>query len=145
MKDTFYPKLLVALQFGLIAVMIFTAHYILSMVPILLFLLGLGIGIWALTHNQLGNFNIQPKLKHGCELVTTGIYRWVRHPMYSSVLLIMLGVLLSSPTLLELLLFLTLVLVLFLKAKREENLWCRHDETYIEYKNSTKLFIPYIL
>jgi protein-S-isoprenylcysteine O-methyltransferase Ste14 len=42
-------------------------------------------------------------------------------------------------------LFLTLIIVLVLKAKREEKLWCGHDEAYIEYKRETKLFIPYIL
>ena len=145
MSENIYPKLLVFLQFGLIAVMIFMAHYILSLIPMLLFLLGMAIGIWALTHNQLGNFNIEPKLKEGSKLVTSGIYRWVRHPMYSSVILMMLAVLLSSPSLIELLLFISLVLVLFLKAKREEKLWGKHDKAYLEYKKHTKLFIPYIL
>jgi protein-S-isoprenylcysteine O-methyltransferase Ste14 len=65
--------------------------------------------------------------------------------MYTSVILMMLGVLVSTPTLLESLLFIALISVLILKAKREEKLWCGHDEAYIEYKRETKLFIPYIL
>ena len=146
MKEHYYPKLLVVLQFGLIGLMIYFSHAVLSSIPgIVIFFLGLLMGFWALTHNKRGNFNIQPKLKEGCQLVTTGAYKYIRHPMYTSVTTMMLGVLISTPTLLEFLLFLALTLVLLLKAKREENLWCGHDETYLEYKKHTKFFIPYIL
>ncbi len=141
-----YPKFLVFLQFGLIGLMIFFSHGVLSSVPaIVIFLMGVSIGLWAINHNQRGNFNIQPKLKEGCQLVTTGAYNYIRHPMYTSVLLMMLGVLVSTPTLLEFLFFTALIAVLVLKAKREELLWCGHDEAYLEYKKHTKLFIPYIL
>jgi protein-S-isoprenylcysteine O-methyltransferase Ste14 len=65
--------------------------------------------------------------------------------MYTSVIFMMLGVLVSTPTFLEFLFFILLILVLILKAKREEILWCGHDQAYIDYKKRTKLFIPYIL
>jgi protein-S-isoprenylcysteine O-methyltransferase Ste14 len=66
----------------------------------LLFSLGLILGLWALNHNKRGNFNIQPKLKDGCHLVTSGAYKYIRHPMYTSVILMMLCVFVSTPTLL---------------------------------------------
>lgn len=146
MNQHIYPKFLVFMQFGLIALMLYFSHGVLSSLPgIILFLVGLSIGLWALNHNKRGNFNIQPKLKEGCRLVTTGIYRYIRHPMYTSVITMMLGVLVSTPTLTEVVFFLLLILVLVLKAKREEALWCMHDQAYLEYKSKTKLFIPYIL
>lgn len=146
MNDRLYPKLLVLLQFGLIGLMILFSHGIVNSLPaIIIFVLGLLVGLWALNHNKRGNFNIQPKLKEGCQLVTTGAYNYIRHPMYTSVILMMLGVLVSTPTLLEFLFFIILMAVLILKARREEKLWCGHDETYIKYQKRTKLFIPYIL
>ncbi|RRS29915.1 MAG: hypothetical protein P794_09765 [Epsilonproteobacteria bacterium (ex Lamellibrachia satsuma)] len=146
MKSRRYPKLLVFLQFGLIGLMLFFSHDILdSPVGISIFIMGLLLGLWAINHNQRGNFNIQPSLKEGCRLITTGAYRWIRHPMYTSVIIMMSGVLAANPTLTEFLFFIGLVLVLVLKAKREERLWCGHDETYIIYKKKTKLFIPYLL
>ena len=146
MNENIYPKLLVFLQFGLIALMLFFSHGLLGSIPgIIIFLIGAGIGLWAINHHKRGNFNIQPKLKEGCQLVTTGAYNYIRHPMYTSVLLMMFAVLVSTPTLLEFLFFIALVIVLVLKAKREELLWCGHDEAYLEYKEHTKLFIPYIL
>jgi len=146
MKETLYPKLLVLLQFGLIGLMVLFSHGVLhSWLGMPIFIMGLGLGLWAITHNRIDNFHIQPKMKDGCRLITTGAYRWIRHPMYTSVILMMLGVLVSTPTLIELFFFITLIVVLLMKAKREERLWCGHDETYIHYKKQTKLFIPYIL
>jgi len=145
-KENTYPKFLVLLQFGLIGLMVLFSHGVLSSVlGIAIFILGLIIGLWAIGHNKRDNFHIQPNLKEGCQLITTGAYRYIRHPMYTSVITMMFAVLVATPTLIEFLLFLTLIVVLVLKAKREEILWCGHDEAYIEYKKSTKLFIPYIL
>jgi protein-S-isoprenylcysteine O-methyltransferase Ste14 len=141
-----YPHLLVTAQFGLIGLMILFSRGVLhSPVAITVFLIGVFIGFWAIAHNQLGNFHIRPVLKEGCQLTTTGPYRLIRHPMYTSVITMMLGVLISTPTLLEAVMFVVLVAVLYLKAHREEELWCGHNEIYLAYQKKTKLFIPYIL
>jgi len=145
-KGKIYPKLLVLLQFGIIGLMVLFSHGVLSSVlGIAIFLFGLILGLWAIDHNKRDNFHIQPNLKDSCQLITTGAYRYIRHPMYTSVITMMFAVLVATPTLIELLFFTTLIVVLVLKAKREEILWCGHDEAYIEYKKRTKLFIPYIL
>ena len=145
MKNTFYPKLLVFLQFILIGLMLLSMKAIPNFFAMMIFLFGTTIGIWALSHNQLGNFNIQPNIKEGCILITSGIYKWVRHPMYSSVILMMLAILIANPTLIMFTLFILLVIVLLLKAKREESLWLRHDTLYLKYREKTKYIIPYIL
>jgi hypothetical protein len=64
--------------------------------------------------------------------------------MYTSVIVIMFAIFLTTPTLLEGLFFIILVVILILKAKKEENLWIAHDKTYIDYQKRTKFFIPYI-
>ena len=140
-----YSKLLVFLQFGTIGVMLLLTEYRLNLLSLIIFLLGVMVGIWALTHNQLGNFHIEPELKKNCRLITTGAYRWIRHPMYASVTLMMLGVTLMDPKAALWLLWLFLVNVLLLKAQREESLWLSHDPCYLEYRKHTKYFIPYIL
>ena len=145
-NNPYYPNLLVFLQFALIGLMVLFSNGVLSSaVGMGIFLLGAVLGLWAISHNQLGNFNIKPVIKDGSKLITTGIYKWVRHPMYSSVMLMMLGVLVASLSILELLLFLLLIGVLLLKAKREESLWLSHNEAYTAYKKSSKFFIPFVL
>jgi len=141
----FYPRLLVILQFGTIGIMLILVHFQLDLLSLIVFFMGVIVGIWALTHNQLGNFNIEPVLKENCRLITTGIYRWIRHPMYASVTLMMLGITLMDPHAALWLLWLFLVNVLLLKAQREESLWLTHDPCYLEYREKTKYFIPYIL
>ena len=142
----YYSKFLVALQFGTIGIMLLLAHYHFTFAAATVFFAGVITGIWALTHNKLGNFNIEPELKENCRLVTTGIYRWIRHPMYASVTLMMLGIVLTDPGALILwYLWLFLIVVLLLKAKREESLWLSHDPCYLDYRQNTKYFIPYIL
>ena len=110
-----------------------------------IFVIGAVLGVWALFHNKLGNFNIQPKMKEGATLVTTGIYAFVRHPMYLSVLIMSFSFLLSSSSDIQSFLFLTLVVVLYLKAKREESLWMDENEEYKAYRAKTKLFLPFML
>ena len=118
----------------------FLHHYL----AIVIFIFGLGIGICALIHNSLGNFNIQPKLKKDAQLITTGIYAYIRHPMYTSVVTMMLAILISTPTWDEALLFSLLLLTLYLKAKREEALWIKAFPTYCFNKEKTKYFVPFV-
>jgi protein-S-isoprenylcysteine O-methyltransferase Ste14 len=125
--------------------MLLSAEYHLAALPLAVSALGGAIGLWALAHNRRGNFNIAPELKQNCQLITTGAYRWIRHPMYASVTLMMLGVTLMDPKAALWLLWLFLVTILLLKAQREESLWLSHDPCYLEYRENTKYFIPYIL
>ena len=142
----YYPEILVFLQFTIIGVMaLLSKGFFSNLVAILISLIGAILGIWALTHNRLGNFHIQPRMREEALLITTGIYRYIRHPMYLSVITMMFGFFIATPNILELTLFIGLIIVLLLKAKREERLWLNHTEEYKKYKERTKLFIPYIL
>jgi protein-S-isoprenylcysteine O-methyltransferase Ste14 len=145
--NRYYPQLLVLLQFGIILVMIVLTALapLFSWMGIALFLLGASVGLWAIRHNPPDNFNIIPELKEGCCLVTSGIYRYIRHPMYTSVILMMLGVLLFRPVLEAWLLWGVLIIVLYLKAHREERLWAAHDNAYKTYREKSRYFIPFIL
>lgn len=141
-----YPKILVGIQFLSMGLMLFFSNGIFhQLFALIVFLVGLGIGLWALLHNRLGNFNIQPKLKEDAKLITTGIYSYIRHPMYFSVVLMMLGVLIATPTLYESIFFAILLMVLYLKAKKEEALWIEESADYVAYKRKTKYFIPFVL
>jgi protein-S-isoprenylcysteine O-methyltransferase Ste14 len=145
-RKKFYPKLLVFVQFTLIGLItLFSKGFFSSWLSIFVFIVGVGLGIWALLHNRLGNFNIQPKMKEGAVLVTSGIYAYIRHPMYLSVIVMSFALVFSSVTLLQSFFFFALLLVLVLKAKKEESLWMEESEAYEKYRSKTKLFIPFIL
>ncbi len=141
-----YAKLLVGLQFLLVGLILFPK----TTAPLcpfwwLFIVLSVGVALWTFRHNRLGNFNIVPDIKEGAQLVTSGPYRFIRHPMYSSLFFGTLGVVCYLSSWLNWLLLALLVVVLYLKAEREERLWCDHHEAYTCYRDGTKRFIPFLL
>ena len=140
-----YSRGLVFAQFFLIALMVLLSRGIFtSWLGLFILTLGVGVGLWAILHNRLGNFNIRPEMKEGCILVMSGPYKFVRHPMYTSVLLITLAMAVGTPTVLERVSLSLLGTVLALKANREEQLWCADNVLYENYKQRSKRFIPFI-
>lgn len=104
---------------------------------------GLILGFWSLRANRPGNFNIRPIPRPHGHLVTTGPYRWIRHPMYTSVLLCAAGAsLAASVPWLAWLAFFALVAVLTLKAIAEERWLGELHNGYAAYRNRTKRFVP---
>jgi protein-S-isoprenylcysteine O-methyltransferase Ste14 len=78
-------------------------------------------------------------------LVTTGIYRHIRHPLYSSLLLLIWGAFFKSPTWLGAGLALAASLCLILTAKADEVECINYfGESYREYMKKTKKFIPFL-
>jgi len=76
-------------------------------------------------------------------LVTGGIYRWIRHPQYTGLFLIMLGWLLHWPTLLTLVLFPIMVLVYRrLALSEEKQLEAGFGAEYQDYAARTPRFFP---
>ena len=77
------------------------------------------------------------------ELVTTGPYAFVRHPQYSGLFLVMLGMLIQWPTIITAAMFPVLLYVYYRLSKREENdLLAAFGETYRTYIKKTPMFIP---
>jgi len=139
-------KILVTLQFFIIFLMFLKygtqTRYL--YVGLAITFLGIIIGILAFKEHESNNFNIRPDIKENCKLVTTGIYTYIRHPMYLAVLLSMLGVVLIYFTYYELILFICLLSTLLVKLFYEESLWKCHSRAYNEYLRNTKRLIPYI-
>ena len=106
--------------------------------------LGAVVGLYTLTHNKLGNFGIYPEPIPDACLVTTGPYRWIRHPMYTSLLLFMLGIALYRDAWPNYLGLAMLFAALFGKMHSEE----RHLHTafadYSEYVKRTHRLLPKI-
>jgi protein-S-isoprenylcysteine O-methyltransferase Ste14 len=80
----------------------------------------------------------------GAALVTDGAYGRCRHPLYQSLLICSLGVVLALGSLLHLGLLLALVVVLGIKARREEARLCAVHPTYPAYRASTPAIIPFL-
>lgn len=106
-------------------------------------LVGFGLAVWARRH--LGkNWGVPMSLKQGHELVTTGPYQVIRHPIYTGILTAMLGSSLVAGWF-WIVLFLVAASFFVYSAKTEERLMLQQfPETYPEYKRRTDSLIPYI-
>ncbi|MGB3402503.1 MAG: isoprenylcysteine carboxylmethyltransferase family protein [Microcoleaceae cyanobacterium] len=90
------------------------------------------------------NLTPLPYPKPGGTLITTGIYRIVRHPLYSGLIFAALGWGLFQKSLSHLLGTVILFIFLDLKARQEEN-WLRQTyPNYAEYSAQVKKIIPWI-
>ena len=78
-------------------------------------------------------------------LVKTGVYRYIRHPLYSSLILVAWGIFFKEPALLSAALAITVTVFSIATAKIEEreNL-ARFGEAYADYMKSTRMFLPFL-
>ena len=78
-------------------------------------------------------------------LVTSGIYHFIRHPLYSSLFLLNWGIFFKDPSLMGVLLALIATFFLVLTAKADEaECLCAFGSQYQDYMKTTKRFIPLI-
>ena len=84
------------------------------------------------------NLSPFPKPKANSNLVTTGIYRFMRHPMYYSLIIISFGVFLTKLSIYYLCLTITLALLIKFKIILEEQYLKNKFKNYFLYKNAVK-------
>lgn len=105
---------------------------------------GLSIAIWARIVLG-GNWSSRVTLKEGHELIQQGPYRTVRHPIYSGLLLMVLGTVILAGRLVDFMALIVSFLGLWIKLRQEELFLTEHLPRYAEYMTRTKALIPFIL
>jgi protein-S-isoprenylcysteine O-methyltransferase Ste14 len=79
-------------------------------------------------------------------LVKSGIYRFIRHPLYCSILLLGTGVVLKDPEPIQLVLGGINLIAIYLTSRIEEKeMIAKFGDEYRSYMRETKMFIPYII
>ena len=108
-----------------------------------LFALGLGFAIWARLH--IGrNWGAPMSQKDEPELVTGGPYQLVRHPIYSGILLAVLGTAIALSWLFLVALVLVGVYFTYSAIIEERYLTEQFPDTYPVYRRSTKMLVSFI-
>jgi protein-S-isoprenylcysteine O-methyltransferase Ste14 len=106
---------------------------------------GLLFAVWAREH--LGrNWSHSVTIKQGHELITTGPYAVVRHPIYTGILTGFLGIAIAISQVRGFLAFVLVFFALWIKLRIEEK-WMRSQfgETYATYARQTAALVPYLL
>jgi len=136
-----------AIQSVLILLVVFPAKGLSDAITTLGFLCFLGGGcIIAAAVLSLGDsLSPLPKPRADASFVTDGMYEYVRHPMYSGLILSCLGLGVCTNNATRIAVALCLLLLLDKKAtKEEEFLVDRYGDKYIEYRRAVKKLIPYL-
>ncbi len=102
------------------------------------------IGIIISAFNIRTVLTAEPLPKENGKLSTDGLYKYVRHPMYTSVLLLSLGIAILSGSAIKYLLVILLAILFYLKSKYEERYLQEQYPEYKEYAKNTPRFIPFI-
>jgi protein-S-isoprenylcysteine O-methyltransferase Ste14 len=100
-------------------------------------IMGIGIFImskgWSKIHNAQGS------------LVTDGIYSYLRHPQYSGLFLLTVGMLIQWPTILTLIMWPVLIIAYYRLALKEEKIMTgKYGIEYTIYKQNVPAFIPHL-
>ncbi|HEY7889172.1 MAG TPA: isoprenylcysteine carboxylmethyltransferase family protein [Steroidobacteraceae bacterium] len=106
-------------------------------------LAGFAFAFWARLH--IGrNWGMPMSMRHDHELVTSGPYAYVRHPIYAGIMLAMIGAALAVGVL-WLLVFPLYVIYFIASARTEEKMMlAQFPDAYLAYRRRTKMLIPFV-
>lgn len=97
-----------------------------------------GLAVIAAGFLALGrNIQVSPHTKEGAHLVTGGIYRWLRHPIYSGIALCVVGLWLREPTVAAGIAGIVVIAFLGVKRRVEERFLLAAYPGYAEYRRRT--------
>jgi protein-S-isoprenylcysteine O-methyltransferase Ste14 len=105
---------------------------------------GVAFAIWARYH--IGEYwSARVAIKEDHRVIDSGPYAHIRHPIYSGILLGLIGTALAVGNWRAVIAFIVILVVLILKALAEEKLLTEQlGDAYVEYKERTGMLIPRI-
>ncbi len=138
-------KILIFLQFSIIAYFILTGGLVSKPILLLIQITAVFIALWGIYVMQLGKFNIQPEIKENANLIKKGPYKIIRNPMYLGIILFFGISIIDNFSFTRLVLFIVLTYVLLLKIFMEEIFLAKKfGETYLKYKSKTYRLFPFV-
>lgn len=136
---------LVAVQFLCAGILIYDVLSLpLTVLPITMITAAIAIALWSVFTMRIGNIRIQPIPKTDAQLISSGPYRFARHPMYAAVLLAMLGLAITINSIFGYSVWIVLCIDLLLKLRFEEKLLMVRFPEYREYMDRTKKLLPFL-
>lgn len=139
------PLFLHPFRVGFLGEPFFAGRYILRIAGLALTLAGAGLAIWA--RIALGtNWSGLVAVKENHSLITHGPYTWVRHPIYSGLLLALVGTGMVQEKVIYLIVIFLATMVLWMEVRVEERfLYETFGEEYRSYHKHVKALIPRVL
>lgn len=123
---------------------LYTPQFPMMVVGALIFIVGLIISINAQMTLKL-NYSGMLRIREGHQLITHGIYKYVRHPVYTGTLLRALAIPIFTTSLLGFLFALTGIPLFIYRIGAEEKMLIKEfSDGYLEYAKATWKLFPYV-
>lgn len=136
----------VGVQFACLGLLVISGPWVAKSPGLFLVeILGVCVGVWALLTMKLRNLSALPEIKTNSPLQTGGPYQWIRHPMYSALLVVTLALVLEAFSYWRGLTWLVLFVDLWFKLRFEEMLLVETFPQYRDYQTKTHKLIPWVL
>jgi protein-S-isoprenylcysteine O-methyltransferase Ste14 len=120
-----------------------TIDPVLSGVGLALWVAGLGLAIWARLY--IGrNWGMPMTRRENPDLVTTGPYRFVRHPIYTGIIAALVGTALATSLYVLIVVALITAYFIFSATREEKFLGQEFPDSYPAYKARTKMLVPFV-
>jgi len=136
---------LVTLQVTCLLYILVTTPVKWSVISFILLVISILLLVWAISSMSRSKLRVLPDPAKWATLVTIGPYRFVRHPMYTSLIIGSLALVILYPATERIAVLIILILVLLLKLNYEEKMLSKKFAEYSVYKQKTYRLIPYIL
>ena len=145
-KDIAY----VGIQFALFLAYLYDVPFLHFILPniikeifIVVSILGIGIVLFSMLQLNI-HLSPFPSPKKGSKLIQNGLYKYVRHPIYTGILITLFGYGLYTSSSYRLIISLTLLVLFYFKSRYEEARLQRNFSDYKSYQENTGRFFPKI-
>jgi len=123
---------------------VITGNFAIGVAGLVIFVAGLAVAVWARVY--LGkNWGMPMTQKVKADLITTGPYQYIRHPIYSGILLAVLGTALASSVFWLLIFAITTMYFTYCALAEEKIMMKLFPKDYPVYKRRTKMLIPFVV
>ena len=112
--------------------------------PLIVMCAGVALIVWAVAKIRFYNLRIEPEVAEQARLITSGPFRFIRHPMHSGGTLIGLAWVWDEFSPLRLFVFVILFIDFLVKLHYEERLLTERFPEYLDYKKRTKRLVPLV-
>lgn len=120
----------------------FSIHQVISWMLLILSLYPVSVGFYLLKREGNPDSNFENTSK----LVKSGIYGYIRHPLYLSVFIFGMGVLFKDPESIQIMLGIVIFIsIIITSGVEEKEMIAKFGDEYKDYMKETKMFIPFIV
>jgi protein-S-isoprenylcysteine O-methyltransferase Ste14 len=144
MKKSLRSYIHVFIQFVTLIYLSFSGSFLGHPFWIFVEVFGVIIGVWSVWLMNRSVLSVYPEPNEGIKLIQSGPYKIIRHPMYASLFLVFVPMVIANASTINLIVLLVFTINQILKLLYEEQLLRKTTKGYSQYMQSTWRIIPFI-